>query len=110
LEIIDISGGRSGIRTRGLWLRRPTLYPSELIALCDLGQAGIITARYALEVVVKYPEPPVLKLYLDEASATWERGVPFLHHLPNPPLGVSLVIDIITNLKISDASIHLMYI
>ena len=27
-----ITGGRGGIRTRGLWLRRPTLYPAELPA------------------------------------------------------------------------------
>jgi hypothetical protein len=25
-------GGRGGIRTRDLWLRRPTLYPAELPA------------------------------------------------------------------------------
>ena len=27
------NGGRCGIRTHDLWLRRPTLYPTELIAL-----------------------------------------------------------------------------
>jgi hypothetical protein len=99
-------GERSGIRTRDLWLRRPTLYPSELIARIEVGHAGIIAARYALEVVVKYPDPPVLKLHLDETSATWERGVPFLHHFPDPPLGVSLVIDVIAKLEICGASIH----
>ena len=27
---VIFNGGRGGIRTRGLWLRRPTLYPTEL--------------------------------------------------------------------------------
>jgi hypothetical protein len=99
-------GERSGTRTRDLWLRRPTLYPSELIARIERSNAGIITARAALKIVVKYPDPLVLKLHLDEASATRERGVPFLHHLSDPPLGVSLVIDVIANLKIGNTSIH----
>ncbi len=30
-----INGGRGGIRTRGFWLRRPTLYPAELPARDD---------------------------------------------------------------------------
>jgi hypothetical protein len=67
---------------------------------------GIITARHTLKIVVKYPDSPILKLHLDEASATRERGVPFLHHLSDPPLGVSLVIDLIANLKIGNTSIH----
>src|SRR5581483_800456 len=32
-----LTGGRRGIRTHDLWLRRPTLYPSELVALGTLG-------------------------------------------------------------------------
>ena len=32
-QVPEITGGRGGIRTRGLWLRRPTLYPAELPAL-----------------------------------------------------------------------------
>jgi hypothetical protein len=106
LEIIDIIGERSGIRTRDLWLRRPTLYPSELIARIERGYAGIITARLALKIVVKYPDPLVLKLHFDEASTTRERGIPFLHHLSDPPPGVSLVINVIANLKIGNTSIH----
>jgi hypothetical protein len=99
-------GERSGIRTRDLWLRRPTLYPSELIARIKRGHSGIIATRHTLKVIIKYPDPLVLKLHLDEASATRERGVPFLHHLSDPPVGVSLVIDVIANLKIGNTSIH----
>ena len=29
----EFHGGRCEIRTRGIWLRRPALYPTELIAL-----------------------------------------------------------------------------
>jgi hypothetical protein len=103
---LRVFGERSGIRTRDLWLRRPTLYPSELIARIKRGNAGIITAPSALKIVVKYPDPPVLKLYLDEASATRERGAPFLHHLPDSPLGIFLVVDMIAKLKIDETPIH----
>jgi hypothetical protein len=106
LGIIDIFGERSGTRTRDLWLRRPTLYPSELIARIEVGHAGIIAARLTFKVIIKYPYPSVLKLHLDEASASREGGVPFLYHLANPPVGISLVIDLIANLKISDAPVH----
>ena len=30
--IVEKNGGRSGTRTQDLWLRRPALYPTELIA------------------------------------------------------------------------------
>jgi hypothetical protein len=71
-----------------------------------MGHAGIITAQHTLKVIIKYPDPSVLKLHLDEASATREGGVPFLYHLANPPVGISLVIDLIANLKIGDAPVH----
>ena len=32
LILLLFIGGRCAIRTRGLWFRRPTLYPTELIA------------------------------------------------------------------------------
>jgi hypothetical protein len=32
LNPLILNGGRSGARTQDLWLRRPTLYPTELIA------------------------------------------------------------------------------
>jgi hypothetical protein len=33
---LEIIGGRCEIRTRGTWLRRPVLYPAELIALVEI--------------------------------------------------------------------------
>ena len=48
MYLIEITGGRGGIRTRDLRLRRPTLYPAELPAqwgntIFDLQQGQKIT-------------------------------------------------------------------
>jgi hypothetical protein len=101
-----VCGERSGIRTRDLWLRRPTLYPSELIARIEVGHTGIIAARHTLKVIIKYPDSPILKFHFYETYASRQGGVPFLYHLPNPPLIISLVIDLVAKLEIGDASIH----
>jgi len=69
----------------------------------------MITTRYALKIVVKYPDPSVLKLHFDKRRSSGERGVPFFYHLSEPPLAVFPVIDMVTNLKIANAPIHCMY-
>ena len=41
-----VRGGRYATRTRDLWLRRPTLYPTELIARCSVSHTkGAFSCR-----------------------------------------------------------------
>ena len=65
----DIAGGRDGIRTHDLRLRRPTLYPAELPALwCGMFEFGdnsrflliqLLQNPHLVKSVIKYPSFPV---------------------------------------------------
>lgn len=73
--IQDKPGGRGGIRTHDLWLRRPTLYPAELPARSEL-KRGCATFQQGLLL----PKHPYIyqTFYLGMASdrKVKKRGVP----------------------------------
>jgi hypothetical protein len=69
----------------------------------------MITTRYALEIIIKHPQLFVLKLNLDKRRTSGKCRMPLLYDLSHSPLGVSLVIDMVPDLKVQGASIHRMY-